>query len=66
MAARSESATPTVFQGFAFWVKRPVDSEAWPAIYRKRELAEACPWRCTDIVVVAAIEREPVNTERRK
>jgi hypothetical protein len=38
---------------YVFLTKRPHDREPWPLVYESRELAEAAPHRCSDVVAVS-------------
>lgn len=37
---------------YTFLTRRPQDKQAWPLIYMSKELAEAAPFRVSDVVEV--------------
>lgn len=37
---------------YVFLHRRPLDKQAWPVIYDRRELAESCQFRVSEIVEV--------------
>jgi len=45
-------------RAYAFFMRRPIDSQAWPTIYLDRERAEDCPDRVSAVVEIVVEEFE--------
>jgi hypothetical protein len=44
---------------YVFLTQRPHDREPWPLVYESRELAEAAPHRCSEVVAVCVPTTSP-------
>jgi hypothetical protein len=55
---------PVVRVYFTFLIRRPRDTQPWPATpFANEERALAYPFRCSSVVRVELLVHEPVNTE---
>lgn len=52
LAARETVNEVSAMTFYAFLTRRPQDKQAWPLIYMSKELAEAAPFRVSDVVEV--------------
>lgn len=48
---------------YVFWTKRPCDKEAWPMVYRSKDIAKGAPYRVSDVqeVICNDVESEEVR-----
>lgn len=52
---------------YVFLTQRPQDSQPWPNVYQKLDLAEAAGYRLSDVVPVKLVRYDgPVNIGERK
>ena len=52
-----------IYQGFAFWIQRPQDTKAWPAIFEDEARARAYPHRVSMVTPVNAVDLATPDTE---
>lgn len=52
---------PTMLTAYAFWIRRPIDSQPWPLIYSDEQRALMCPHRITPVTHVVQFAHAPVN-----
>jgi len=52
-----------IYQGFAFWIQRPQDTKAWPAIFEDEARARAYPHRVSEVAVVNAVDLASAETD---